>query len=112
MAWCGLLCYRAVLLKSRLRYDDALDVVGVHMVGGVIGVVLTGVFASLAVNAVGRAREASTQFGRQSVLAVGLVYPFVITFIVLWVTDKAVGLRVSPDERGRRARSRRTSGEV
>jgi Amt family ammonium transporter len=49
----GLLCYGAVLLKSRMRYDDALDVVGVHLVGGFIGVVLTGVFASLAVNALG-----------------------------------------------------------
>src|ERR1700689_3077878 len=43
----GLLCYGAVQLKGRLHYDDVLDVVGVHMVGGFIGVVLTGVFASL-----------------------------------------------------------------
>ena len=49
----GVLCYLAVELKNRLRYDDALDVVGVHMVGGFIGVILTGVFASLAVNALG-----------------------------------------------------------
>ena len=56
----GLLCYLAVQLKNRLRYDDALDVVGVHMVGGFIGVVLTGVFASLAVNAPGAAGGSSS----------------------------------------------------
>jgi Amt family ammonium transporter len=94
----GLLCYGAVQLKSRLHYDDALDVVGVHMVGGFIGVVLTGVFASLAVNALG-ASSGWLQFGRQSVLAVaGLVFPFVMTLAILWVTDKAVGLRVSGTE--------------
>ena len=52
-AGAGLLCYGAVQLKNVLHYDDALDVVGVHMVGGFIGVVLTGVFASLVVNAAG-----------------------------------------------------------
>ncbi|HEV7958263.1 MAG TPA: ammonium transporter [Acidimicrobiales bacterium] len=89
----GLLCYLAVRLKDRLRYDDALDVVGVHMVGGFIGVVLTGVFASLAVNAVS---GGIVQFGRQVVLAfVGLVFPFVMTWIILWITDTTVGLRVS-----------------
>jgi Amt family ammonium transporter len=94
----GLLCYGAVELKSHFHYDDALDVVGVHMVGGAIGVVLTGVFASLVVNAAGVA-GGWTQLGRQSVLAVaGVVYPFVMTWIVLWITDKSVGLRVSPDE--------------
>jgi Amt family ammonium transporter len=94
----GLLCYGAVQLKSRLHYDDALDVVGVHLVGGFIGVVLTGVFASLAVNALG-ASGGWLQFGRQSALAVaGLVFPFVMTLVILWITDKAVGLRVSGTE--------------
>jgi ammonium transporter, Amt family len=90
----GLLCYLAVQLKSRLHYDDALDVVGVHMVGGFIGVVLTGVFASIAVNALGAASGVE-QFGRQLVLAgAGLVYPFVMTLLILWVTDKTVGIKV------------------
>ncbi len=94
----GILCYGAVLLKSRLRYDDALDVVGVHMVGGFIGVVLTGVFASLAVNALG-VSGGMVQFGREVVLAVAaLVYPFIMTFGILWVTDKTVGLRVGESE--------------
>ena len=94
----GLLCYGAVHLKDVFHYDDSLDVVGVHMVGGVIGVVLTGVFASLAVNAAGEA-GGWTQLGRQAVLAVvGIAYPFVMTWIILWVTDRTVGLRVTPGE--------------
>ncbi len=46
----GVACYAGVSLKSRLGYDDALDVVGVHFVGGVLGALLTGVFASAAIN--------------------------------------------------------------
>ena len=68
------------------------------MVGGAIGVLLTGVFASLAVNAAGEA-GGWTQLGRQAVLAVvGIAYPFVMTWIILWVTDRTVGLRVSPGD--------------
>ena len=94
----GLLCYGAVQMKSHFRYDDALDVVGVHMVGGAVGVILTGVFARLAINAAGAA-GGWTQLGRQTVLAAAaLVYPFVMTWIVLWVTDKTVGLRVEAAE--------------
>ncbi len=94
----GALCYSALNLKDILHYDDSLDVVGVHMFGGAIGVILTGVFASKVVNAAGEA-GGFTQLGRQLVLAVaGIVYPFVMTWIILWVTDHIVGLKVSPEE--------------
>jgi Amt family ammonium transporter len=94
----GLLGYGAVQLEGRLHYDDALDVVGVHRVAGFVGVVLTGVFASLAVDALGII-GGWLQLGRQSVLAMaGLLYPFVMTLIILWVVDRVVGLRVSADE--------------
>jgi ammonium transporter, Amt family len=94
----GVLCYEAVQLKYRVRYDDALDVVGVHMVAGVIGVLLTGAFASLTVNSGGVDRGLA-QFGRQAVLvAVGFAYPFVMTIAILWLVDRLVGLRVDPDE--------------
>jgi ammonium transporter, Amt family len=94
----GLVCYGAVHLKEIFHYDDSLDVVGVHMVAGALGVVLTGVFASLAVNAAGEP-GGWTQLGRQSVLAVvAIAYPFVMTWIILWFTDHTVGLRVSADE--------------
>jgi Amt family ammonium transporter len=94
----GVVCYEAVQLKYRLRYDDALDVVGVHMVAGLVGVLLTGVFASSAVNAAG-VDAGLAQFGRQAALAaIGLLYPFVMTIVILWLVDKLVGLRVGPHE--------------
>ena len=94
----GLVCYGAVHLKEIFHYDDSLDVVGVHMVGGFLGVLLTGVFASLAVNAAGQA-GGWTQLGRQAALAgIGIAYPFVMTWIILWVTDRTVGLQVSEEE--------------
>lgn len=94
----GIICYGAVQLKKLFHYDDALDVVGVHMVAGFIGVVLIGVFARLAVNPAGVA-SGWTQLGRRTVLAiVALAYPFVLTWIILWITHKVVGLRVGPGE--------------
>ena len=68
------------------------------MVGGIVGVVLTGVFSSLAVNAAGEP-GGLTQLGRQAVLAVtAVVYPFVMTWLILLVTDKLVGIKVSEAE--------------
>jgi Amt family ammonium transporter len=68
------------------------------MVAGVIGILLTGVFVSLAVNAAG-VDAGLAQFGRQAALAaVAIVYPFVMTMVILWFVDKLVGLRVNPDE--------------
>jgi ammonium transporter, Amt family len=94
----GLLCYVAVQLKYRLRYDDALDVVGVHMVAGAIGVLLTGAFASLAVNPAGVA-AGLPQFGRQAALVgVGLAFPFLMTMGILRLVDRVIGLRVDPDD--------------
>ena len=94
----GFACFLAVGLKDRFGYDDTLDVVGVHMVGGVLGVVLTGAFASLAINAAGAAASLE-QVGRQSVLAgVTVAYSFGATLALLKVTDVLVGLRVSEED--------------
>src|SRR5439155_25283931 len=88
----GFVCFLAVGLKARFRYDDTLDVVGVHMVGGMLGVVLTGAFASLAINAAGAAASLE-QVGRQAVLALVTVgYSFVVTMGLLKITDSTVGL--------------------
>jgi Amt family ammonium transporter len=93
----GVLCFLAVSLKDRLGYDDSLDVVGVHMVGGSLGVVLTGVFASLVINSAGAAASL-TQVGKQAVLAgVTVVFSFAATMLILKVTDLTVGLRVSEE---------------
>ena len=93
----GVLCFFAVEGKRGFGYDDSLDVVGVHMVGGVLGVLLTGAFASLAINAAGAAASLS-QVGKQAVLAgVTVGDSFVMTLVILKLTDVTVGLRVSEE---------------
>ena len=94
----GFVCFWAVNLKFRLGYDDSLDVVGVHMVGGIVGALLTGVFASLIINAAG-AEGGISQLGKQTVaVGVTLVFTFVMTMIILKIVDLLVGLRVSEEE--------------
>jgi Amt family ammonium transporter len=98
----GVICYLAVNLKSKFGYDDSLDVVGVHGVGGTWGAIATGLFASKAINAAG---NDGLFFGNPSLLmnqliSIGAawVYSFVITLIILKALDATVGLRV--DEQG------------
>ncbi|HEX9823709.1 MAG TPA: ammonium transporter [Actinomycetota bacterium] len=93
----GVICWKAVDLKSRLRYDDSLDVVGVHMVGGIVGALLVGVFASTAVNEFSVA--GLSQLGRQAVgVGATLGFSFLATWAILWVVDHTVGLRVTEDD--------------
>ena len=93
----GLVCFLAVELKGRLRLDDSLDVVGVHMFGGIVGALLTGVFASLAVNPAG-ADGSLTQVARQAAaVGVTLCFSFLATMAILRLVDRTVGLRVSED---------------
>jgi Amt family ammonium transporter len=89
-------------MKSRLRYDDSLDVVGVHGVGGTWGAFATGLFASKAVNADGRdgllLGDAST-LGIQVVSIVATwLFAAVATWIILRILDAAMGLRVSNED--------------
>ncbi len=96
----GLACYSAVLLKVRLKYDDALDTFGVHGVGGIIGALLTGLFASSAINAAGRNGLFNGNPSQLLIQATGVVataaYAALGTWILLKVIDAMVGLRVSP----------------
>ena len=93
----GVVCFLAVELKTRLALDDSLDVVGVHLVGGIVGARLTGVFASLVVNPAG-AEGGLAQVGRQAVaVGVTLVFSFVATMTILRIVDRLVGLRVSAE---------------
>ena len=94
----GLVCYGAVVLKTRLGYDDALDAFGVHGVGGLLGALLTGVFAEKAINpagADGLLAGNPSQLGVQviGVLASG-AYAVVVTWGLLKLIDKTIGLRV------------------
>ena len=98
----GVLCYMAVSLKPKLGYDDSLDVVGVHGVGGTWGAIATGIFASLAVNSAGADGLLAGNpglVGKQLVAVLAsMVYSFVLTFIILKVLDKVMGLRVDEDD--------------
>ena len=92
------MCFAAVELKERLAFDDSLDVVGVHLVGGIVGALLTGVFASLLVNPAG-AQGSLAQVGRQAAaVGVTLVFSFVATTAILRFVDRVVGLRVDEAE--------------
>ncbi|MDH5298636.1 MAG: ammonium transporter [Desulfobulbaceae bacterium] len=98
----GALCYLAVVAKSKLGYDDSLDVVGVHGVGGLWGALATGLFASTVVNPSGKD---GLFFGNPSLLgiqamgaAATIAYSLAVTFIILKAIDLTVGLRVSAEE--------------
>jgi Amt family ammonium transporter len=92
----GLVCFAAVNWKSRLGYDDSLDVVGVHLVGGVIGALLTGVLASAAIGGVS---GGATQLGIQAIgVGATLAWSFGLTWLILKVVDLLVGVRVEEDD--------------
>jgi Amt family ammonium transporter len=96
----GVICYCAILLRERLKVDDALDVWAVHGVGGTLGAILTGVFALGAVNgAKGLIDGNPGQVGTQVLAVVTTwVYSAVVTFIILKLVDVFVGLRVEEAE--------------
>jgi Amt family ammonium transporter len=98
----GVVCYIAVMLKVKFHYDDSLDVVGIHGVGGMLGMLATGLFATIAVNAggsnglfYGNPRQLAVQ-----ALAVGVIfiYSFVATYGILKFLEKTMGLRVTDEQ--------------
>ena len=98
----SLICYGAILLKSKLGYDDSLDVFGVHGVGGTWGAIATGLFASVAINSAGANglfNGNAALLGKQliAILAVA-TYSFIVTFILLKITGLITPLRVSKDD--------------
>jgi Amt family ammonium transporter len=98
----GAVCYYGITLKSKLGYDDSLDTVGVHGVGGIFGALATGIFASKAINVAG---ADGLIFGNASLLGaqalsvlVSVLYSFTLTWIILKVLDKTMGLRVADED--------------
>jgi len=98
----GIVCYIALYAKAKLKYDDSLDAFGVHGVGGTLGTLMAGLFASVAINAAGanglffgNPRQFFVQAG-----AVGLVavYSFVVSFVMLKALDAVMGLRVDAEQ--------------
>jgi ammonium transporter, Amt family len=90
----GVLCFfAATTLKSALGYDDSLDAFGVHCIGGIIGALLTGVFASKEIS--GADGSVVTQLWG---VGTTLIYGFVVSFIILKVIDMTIGLRVTEEQ--------------
>ena len=103
----GAICYFAVSLKFKFGFDDALDVVGVHLVGGLLGSLLLGLFATKAVNPAVSSQGALMGGGTwdlmgEQLLAVGatLVWSFVVTIVIIKFLDKVMpgGVRVSKED--------------
>ena len=91
----SIICYAAIMLKNRIRFDDALDVWGVHGVGGIWGAIATGIFAT----GIGLIAGNLTQLSVQLIGVVStMAYAAVATWIILKIVDAIMGLRVSPEE--------------
>ena len=99
----GIVCFFvATVLKDALRYDDSLDVFGIHCVGGIVGALLTGVFCAAAFGGAGFG-EGNTSMAEQLLAqAVGvtatIAYTFVVSFAALVIIDATMGLRVTEEQ--------------
>jgi Amt family ammonium transporter len=107
----GLVCYTMVaVVKQRFGYDDSLDAFGVHGIGGTLGALLTGIFATSAINPVFKDAAGNPlpvgvieghwrQLLNQSVgILMAIVLSVVGTFVLLKVVDLVIGLRMSPED--------------
>lgn len=98
----GIICYFAVTLKNKWHWDDALDVWGVHGVGGTLGVISLGIFASTAANIHGAngllAGNASFFFKETIAVLASGIYAFVFTYIMLWIINKFTPVKVKEED--------------
>jgi ammonium transporter, Amt family len=98
----GVVCYFAISLRSRMKLDDALDVWGVHGVGGMLGIISLGIFAELAVNQAGSngLLLGNTTFFLKELAAVAgsSIYAFGASYAMLWIINKFTPVKVSPEE--------------
>jgi len=101
-ALAGTVCYAACNLKSKLGYDDSLDVVGVHGVGGTLGALATGLFASKAVNDAGGDGLFYGNPGQLWTQLVAVLATYALaavgTVVILKIVDAVVGLRVTEED--------------
>jgi len=98
----GIFCYSAIQITKRFKVDDALDVFGVHGVGGAWGALATGVFATVAVNSAAKDGLLAGNPGQLGIQAIAVLasiaYSAVMTFVILKLIDLFVGLRVPESE--------------
>jgi len=98
----GVFCFMACRIRAKMGLDDSLDVFGCHGIGGVWGTVAAGLFATTAVNAAGAnglfAGNARQLLVQVIAVVVTSVYSFVVTYFMLKILDRTMGLNVSPDD--------------
>lgn len=96
----GVICFFcATSLKRKLGYDDSLDVFGVHGVGGIVGALLTGIFAAPVLGGFGEVENIGLQLWIQfKGVAFTVIYTTIVTFVILKVIDVVMGLRVTEEE--------------
>ena len=96
----GVVCFfTATSLKRKLGYDDSLDAFGVHGIGGIVGALLTGIFAAPALGGFGTVTDIGAQlFIQFKGVAFTIVYTGIVTFVILKVLDVVMGLRVNEEE--------------
>lgn len=98
----GVVCYLALTLKTKFGFDDSLDVIAVHLVGGILGAILLGFFADVKVNSLGfdgLFNGGGTELLQDQLVALGatIVFSFTITWVMAKVLDRTIGLRVSTE---------------
>ncbi|NQX33828.1 ammonium transporter [Herbiconiux sp. VKM Ac-2851] len=92
----GAVCALAIELKFKLGFDDSLDVVGIHLVGGIIGTLYIGIFgAGIGLLDTGSLEQLGKQAGAAAVV---LVYSFVMAFIIGWIIQKTMGFRIKNED--------------
>ncbi len=98
----GMICYILTTFKGLFKYDDSLDVIGIHGTGGIVGSILTGLFATLLINpdgANGLFYGSFKLFNSQIISTLASIgFSFLGTLLILYITDKISGLRVSEKE--------------
>jgi len=97
----GVSCFiAATKIKRIFGYDDSLDVFGVHAVGGIIGAILTGVFAAESLGGVGLAKDTIAEQVYVQIIGVGvtIVFTAIMSFIILKVIDLIIGIRVDEEQ--------------
>jgi len=93
--------FAVAVLKHKLGYDDALDVFGIHGVAGILGAVLTGVFADPSINEAGKGLlygNPGQVLIQALAVVITIIYDAIATFVILMVAKALTGLRVSPEE--------------
>ncbi|RLT43934.1 MAG: ammonium transporter [Chloroflexi bacterium] len=93
----GVVCFLALRLKTMFKFDDSLDVIAVHLVGGILGALLLGLLADAGINPA--ATGGIEQLTRQAIsVVIAFGYSFIVTFVIAKVLDAAIGLRVTQAE--------------